>query len=74
MKDGRGKGKERVVWPLVSDLRETTKEKADVASREESLNTVDITKLHRLEDLVGNVGLQRWVVVQSMYRSQRSTL
>ena len=74
MKDGRGKGKERVVWPLVSDLRETTKEKADVASREESLNTVDITKLRRLEDLVGNVGLQRWVVVQSMYRSQRSTL
>lgn len=64
----------RVVWPLVSDPRETTKEKADVASREESLNTVDITKLHRLEDLVGNAGLQRWVVVQSMYRSQRSTL
>lgn len=74
MKDGRGKGKERVVWPLVSDLRETTKEKADVASMEESLNTVDITKLHRLEDLVGNAGLQKWVVVQSMYHSRRSTL
>lgn len=61
MKDRRGKGRERVVWPLVSDLRETTKEKADVASMDESLNTADITKFHRLEDIVGNVGLQRWI-------------
>lgn len=36
-------------------------EKADVASMEESLNMADITKFHRLEDLVENVGLQRWV-------------
>lgn len=63
MKDRRRKGRERerVVWPLVSDLRETTKEKADVASMEESLNMADITKFHRLQGIVGNVGLQRWV-------------
>lgn len=51
--------RERVVWSLVSDLRENTK--ADMASMEESLNMAVITKFHRLEDLVENVGLQRWV-------------
>lgn len=30
-----------------------------MASMEESLNTADITKFPRLEDLVENVGLQR---------------
>lgn len=44
---------------LVSCLWSERNTKADVASMEESLNTADITKFHRLEDLVENVGLQR---------------
>lgn len=41
-----------MVWPLVFDPRETMTEEADVASIEECLNMADITKCHRLDDLV----------------------